>query len=266
MTPDLQIAQDTAAQIAHRAGEVLVDMFERPISHTTKSSPRDIVTEADRQAEAVIVDALIGAFPAHHIVGEEGGGTGAAVEQADYRWYVDPLDGTTNYANGIPLFSVSLALTDRHMRPLVGVVYNPISGELYGAQRGAGVTRNGQPVSVSAKTALGDCVLATGFPYQQEARERVLREWERLLNHARSLRRIGSAALELAWVASGRLDGFWEPNLHPWDCLAGILCVQEAGGAVTDYQGEDSDALYSGAQVISSNGHIHRDLLDVLAE
>jgi myo-inositol-1(or 4)-monophosphatase len=266
MTTNLHTAQATAIRAAYEAAEVLRAMFTGPLQHDTKKNPYDLVTEADRGAEEVIVRVLTAEFPDHHIVGEEGGGMGAPIEEAGYRWYVDPLDGTTNYTQRIPYFNTSLALTDRDLQPLVGVVYDPIADELFTAIRGQGATLNGQPIRVSGKDDLASSVVVTGFPVDK-ADQRLqanLQKWAQFTMTTRGTRRMGSAALEMAWVAAGRFDGFWEAGLSPWDCLGGILCVQEAGGRASDYDDQISEELYSGRAVVASNGRIHRQMLAVL--
>jgi myo-inositol-1(or 4)-monophosphatase len=266
MTTNLHTAQATAIRAAHEAAAVLRAMFTGPLQHDTKKNPYDLVTEADRGAEEVIVSVLTAAFPDHHIVGEEGGGMGAPIEEAEYRWYVDPLDGTTNYTQRIPYFTTSLALTDRDMQPLVSVVYDPIADELFTAIRGQGAALNGQPIHVSDKDDLASSVLVTGFPVDKED-ERLqtnLQQWAQFTMTTRGMRRMGSASLEIVWVAAGRFDGYWEAGLNSWDCLGGILCVQEAGGRVSDYDNQISAELYSGRTVVASNGRIHRQMLAVL--
>jgi myo-inositol-1(or 4)-monophosphatase len=241
---DFNTIHDTATHIAHQSGDVLLRYFNQPHQENTKITAVDIVTEADTESEALIVAALRAAFPDHHIVGEEGGGMGAPAETAEYFWYVDPLDGTTNYANHLPIFSVSLALAGRDGRPLVGVVYNPVSGELFSAVRGQGATLNGKPLHVSAKDTLRNSVLASGFPYDKATDpDNNLNRWSAFLVRTRGLRRFGSAAIDLCYVAAGKFDGYWESKLNPWDALAGMLCVTEAGGKLSDYQGHESDRL-----------------------
>lgn len=249
MSFDLIAARDFAESLARQAGALLLDYLDRPkLDYSVKGTAYDIATEADSAAERLIVAALRDAYAAHHLIGEEGGGAGAAIESADYRWYIDPIDGTTNYANRIPHFAVSLALTDRAMRPLVGVVYNPVGDECFSAVRGAGAWLNGAPMRVSTADALASAVIATGFPYDRATNPaNNIAAFLHFLPQVRDLRRFGSAALDLAFVAAGRFDGYWEMHLKPWDYLAGLLCVLEAGGLVTDYQGvphtatEDAD-------------------------
>lgn len=258
----LQIVEE----IARDAGDVIMRFFEQPLNEVTKSSAFDVVTEADREAESLIIGALQQQFPDYHIVGEEGGGTGAPIEDAEYRWYVDPVDGTTNFANRIPMFCTSIALTDRDMIPLLGVVYNPVSGELFAAVQGEGATLNGKKLAVSGTTSLQESVVGSGFPYDKAiAPDNNLAEWGRLLTRTRGVRRMGSAALDLCYVAAGRFDGYWEQKLNPWDFLAAALCVIEAGGTVTNVAGETGTAVYQGRYMVASNGHIHADLLAALA-
>jgi len=263
---DLISVRAAAESVALRAAETLMKHFEGPLQQVMKSSTVDIVTEADRETEAAIVSMLTERYPSHHIVGEEGGGMGAPIDKAEYRWYIDPLDGTTNFANRIPIFSISLALTDARRRPLAGVVDHPVAGEMFSAAQGDGATLNGRPIRVSAAERLNDCVLASGFPYDQSTSpENNLRQWASFSVRTRGLRRFGSAAIDLCWVAAGRFDGYWEMKLKPWDYYAGILCVTEAGGLVTAYDGSAGDSLYSGGRVVASNGKIHQQMLDVLA-
>lgn len=264
---DFNAIHDTARSIAHQAGAVLLRYYNQPHQENTKNTAVDIVTEADTASEAVITAALREAFPDHHIVGEESGGMGAPAQTAEYFWYVDPLDGTTNYANNLPIFSVSMALAGRDGRPLVGVVYNPVMNEMFSAIRGQGATLNGKPLRVSAKSTLRESVLASGFPYDKATDpDNNLNRWNAFLVRTRGMRRFGSAALDLCYVAVGRFEGYWEGKMNRWDVLAGMLCVTEAGGRISDYSGDESDTLYSGKQVIASNGLIHDQMLAVIQE
>jgi myo-inositol-1(or 4)-monophosphatase len=256
-----------ATRIAREAGQLLLQYSTEQISRETKSSTIDIVTEADRSAEAYINRELERLYPAHHIVGEEEGDRGAAASEAGFVWYVDPLDGTTNYANHIPHYCVSLGLTDTQRRPLVGVVYEPTRDELYSAITGEGAHLNGQPLRVSTKDELLQCVVASGFAYDKhENPDNNVPQWEAFMLKTRGVRRIGSAALDLAYVAAGRFDGYWERSLNPWDALAGMLLVQEAGGTVTDYEGGDAPQFTEDGRYVASNGHIHEAMLAVLAD
>lgn len=260
---NLPLIRDTVETIARDAGTVLMSFFDKPHQERAKSSAIDIVTEGDTASEAVIIPALLANFPDYAIVSEEGGGT--SNQDADYCWYIDPLDGTSNYASNIPFFSVSIGLADRDKRPLVGVVYDPFAGQLFSAARGYGATLNGKTLNISETLNLGDAMLCTGFPYNSATNpDNNIREWESLTKQVRGLRRFGSVALELSFVAAGRFDGLWEQRLNPWDVMAGVLLVQEAGGVVTDYNGEDSDLVYQGKQVVASNGHLHEALVEAL--
>ncbi len=265
---DLQAVRTTVSEIARAAGAVLMEKFEQPHEETVKKNVTDIVTEADLASEAVVIPRLSAAFPDHRIVSEEGGGAGfgKSADEAEYFWYIDPLDGTSNYASGIPFFTVSIALSDKHMNPLVGVVFDPFSNELYSAARGFGATLNDKPIQVSDFTTLSQSMLCSGFPYDSfKTPDNNIAEWKAFTVRSRGLRRFGSIALELSYVANGRLEGLWEGSVNPWDVQAGILIVREAGGRITDYANEESDAAHSGKQILASNGHIHNEMIEVLA-
>ena len=264
---DLQAVRATASEIARAAGAVLMEKFEQPHQERVKKNVTDIVTEADLASEAVVIPRLSKAYPDHHIVSEEGGGAGIgkSAEEADYFWYIDPLDGTSNYASNIPFFCVSLGLADRNMNPLVGVVYDPFSDELYSAALGHGATRNDKPIHVSDQTALRQAMLCSGFPYESiNNPDNNISEWKAFTMQSRGLRRFGSIALELSYVASNRLEGLWERSVNAWDVMAGIILVREAGGTVTDYDNHESKTVHDGKQILASNGHIHQQMLDVL--
>lgn len=253
----------TAVAIALDAGAGLMPYFDQPHEETTKHHYNDIVTEGDKASEAIIVPALRDAFPDHHIVSEEGGGTTES-GGAEYFWYIDPIDGTTNFANNIPFFCVSIGLADRAFNPLVGVVYNPVSGEMFSAAKGHGAYLGEKRLHVTQTNDLNRSVLCTGFPYRRvDNPDNNLRHWENFLLRSRDVRRFGAAALEICFVAAGRFDGFWEGSLNPWDCVAGVLCVREAGGMVTDYSGKDSPL--NPRQVVASNGRIHAQMLEIIA-
>jgi myo-inositol-1(or 4)-monophosphatase len=262
MTLDLQAVLSTAKTLAREAGAILMSHFKNPLITHTKSSSYDIVTQADAEAEALILSALAKAYPTHHRIAEESGESGM---QADYHWVIDPLDGTVNFAHGLPVFSVSIALADAQLNPLVGVVYNPVDNELFSAVRGGGAFLNDQPIHVSRATTLGESLLASGFPYDKSTDpDNNLNQWGKFLIEARGLRRLGSAALDLCYVGAGRFDGYWEAKLKLWDFMAGILIVEEAGGRVTDYRGGIGEPMIQGARLVASNGHIHQQMIDVL--
>lgn len=252
---------DVAGDIIRQAGALAMRHYGQPHQETSKSSVYDFATEADREVEAFLVSALGAAFPQHHVVGEEGGHAGAPAA-ADWHWYVDPIDGTSNYAGAFPFFSLSMALCDRELTPVVGLVLNPLAGELFSAHCGGGTTLNNAPVQVSTVDSLQNALVSCGYsrhPVHAAARNAPIM---RLLPRTRGLRWLGSSALELAWVACGRLDGYFERELNPWDCLAGMLLVREAGGRVSDYRGGESGL--TGAELLSSNGHLHDALLQEL--
>lgn len=260
---NMQDARATAETIARTAGDTLMQYWLQPLAVETKRNIYDLVTDGDRASEAVIVAALREAFPDHHIVSEEGGGTDLSAREADYFWYIDPVDGTTNFAHNLPYFSVSIALADRERRPQAGVVFNPVTGELFSAARGHGATLNGQPIHVAPTESLDQALLTTGFPTDKQAALDLIPQWQAMLVRTRDLRRFGSAALDLCYVAAGRLDGFWENGINAWDVLGGIIIVEEAGGRVSDYAGGTAQ-LYTGKQVLATNGRIHDAVLEVI--
>ncbi len=235
---ELDLRVQTALSAAHAAGRSLMERFETPLRIETKSSDADLVTEADREAEAVVLEVLRGAHPGDAIVAEE---SGQVVRGPGPRWYVDPLDGTTNFAHRFPHFSVSLGLFDGETG-LLGVVHDPNRGETFFARRGSGAwlrsaTGDERALRVTDTTALSRSLLATGFGYDRP-RGANLDEFGRLVRRVRGMRRAGSAALDLAYVAAGRVDGFWELGLSPWDWAAGAVLVREAGGRVTAMDGQ----------------------------
>lgn len=251
---------NTALRAARAAADIQLEGLGREIAVGTKSSPADLVTEIDSAAEARIREILLGEHPDHAILGEEGGASGGG----RHRWLVDPLDGTVNYAHGFPFFCVSVAL-EIDGQAVVGVVLDPVRDETFVATRDGGATLNGRPLRVSRTAELGGrALLATGFPYDAALAARLVKVFARFLELGIPVRRPGAAALDLCYVACGRLDGFWEHKLQPWDCAAGNLIIEEAGGKVTD----DVGAAYSheNHRVVASNGLIHDAILKVLRE
>ena len=226
-----------------------------------KSNPLDLVTEADKEAEVAVIKIIRRAFPSHSILAEESGvGAGAS----EHRWIIDPLDGTTNFAHGFPAFCVSIAYEHRG-RVQVGVVFDALRKEMFTACRGKGAQLNGVAIQVSKSKALATSLLASGFAYDRRERRRFyLCFWEDMLTRVEGVRRAGSAALDLASVASGRLDGFWEFGLKPWDVAAGSLLVTEAGGKVTNMDGTPFDL--AGAQLLATNRRIHQEMAQVLRD
>jgi myo-inositol-1(or 4)-monophosphatase len=249
-----------AAEIAREAGTLLRDHFAQPRNVRFKGQI-DLVTDADDAAENLIAARIRDAYPSHDFLGEEGSrGSGAP---SPFRWVVDPLDGTTNFAHGLPTFAVSIALEEEGTA-IVGVVYDPMRDELFVACRGGGATLNGQPLRVSGVDQLIGSLLVTGFSYDFAYRAIQAEVWRDFLTRVQAIRQTGSAALNLCYIAAGRLDGYWERGISPWDVAAGALLVSEAGGAVTDLRGGRFRS--DDRQILASNGLIHRHLLDVIAK
>lgn len=212
-----------------------------------KSSTIDLVTEVDVASEKIIVDFISKNYPDHTILAEEGGVTG---KPSDYRWVIDPLDGTTNYAQGLPIFAVSVALEHKGA-PLVGIVYAPVVGQLFTAVRGHGAYLNGERIAVSQKCDLGECVLATGFPYDIASHPvNNLNYFSAFILKTRAVRRLGVASYDLAGVAAGKFDGYWEMSLSPWDMAAGVLLVEEAGGVIRRFRQDRAISLIAGNPLI----------------
>jgi myo-inositol-1(or 4)-monophosphatase len=245
--------------IIREAGALLMSYFRRRIGYEYKGDV-DLVTEADRASEKFITERLQSRWPDFGILGEEG--TKSDLE-AEYRWLVDPLDGTTNFAHGFPVFCISIALT-RGEELLAGFLYDPTRDEFFSAEHGAGAKLNGQGMHVSQTRTLSESLLGTGFPSHKRHKNPNAHFYHQLTLRSHGLRRAGSAALDLANVAAGRYDGYWEFNLNPWDTAAGVLLVREAGGTVTRFDG--SPFLLNSKEVLASNGIIHQELMQNFAE
>jgi myo-inositol-1(or 4)-monophosphatase len=241
--------------IAREAGALLLGYFAAHVTIEYKGDV-DLVTEADRASEKMIVERLRSRWPEHGMVGEEGARSGP---DADYRWYVDPLDGTTNFAHGYPVFCVSIGLVRKDEQLEVGVLYDPTRDEMFSAARGQGATLNGKPIHVSKTKRLAESILGTGFPSHKRHKNPNIHFYHQITLRSHGVRRAGSAALDLANVACGRYDGFWEFNLNPWDTAAGVLLVQEAGGRVTRFDG--APYRLDSREVLASNGLIHQELM-----
>ena len=253
MRPDpLTIAVD----VAREAGAILLEYAGGPLDVREKGRRADIVTVADKASEALIKRRLLDAFPNATVLGEE---TGTTHGSSDERWIVDPLDGTTNYAHGYPLCCVSIAY-ERAGELIAGVVFAPFMNELFAAERGSGAQCNGKPISVSAVESVAEAMICTGF--HPADFERNARFFAAASHRAQAVRRDGSAALDLAYVAAGRFDAFWEFDLHPWDVAAGTLLVLEAGGIVTQIDG--AVPAVDARSIAASNARIHDEFLDVL--
>jgi myo-inositol-1(or 4)-monophosphatase len=252
---------DVAIETAQEAGRILREEFDRPPQISYKGDV-DLVTQADRRSEAAIVARLTKYFPHHAIVAEEGTGHESA-SASEFRWHVDPLDGTTNFAHGYPCFSVSIALSQRDTL-IAGVVLNPFYNELFAAARGRGAMLNGKPIHVSKVSTLSTSLLCTCFPvHKRLANPNIQYYWDFTLR-SHGVRRDGSAALDLACVAAGRFDGFWEFGLQKWDTAAGSLLVEEAGGKVSDFAGQPY--RLGGPMVLATNGSIHEEMRNVALE
>jgi myo-inositol-1(or 4)-monophosphatase len=248
---------DVATNAARQAGAIVREGYGQAL-HITHKGAIDLVTEYDQRSEALILGALRRAFPGHAINSEESGRAAGD----DYEWLVDPLDGTTNFAHKFPVFSISIALTFQR-RLIMGVVYDPVRDELFAADAGQGAHLNEAPMHVSTIGSLDQALLSTGFPYDVRTNpNNNLAEFGRFARLTQGVRRTGSAALDCAWLAAGRLDGFWELRLNPWDIGAGALIAREAGGRVSTYSG-DEDFLGKDS-ILVSNGLLHDDMLRVL--
>lgn len=247
-----------AIQTARDAGSILLEKFGRKLT-VSKKGDINLVTEADLAAEALIVERIRSYYPKHAILAEESGIT--EVAGSEYKWIIDPLDGTTNYAHGYPCFAVNIAL-EHDGEIVAGVTYDPTRDEMFAAEKDQGATLNGRKITVSKTEDLKDALLVTGFSYDFAQRPDFINHFKQFLLHARGVRRDGSAALDLAYTACGRFDGFWEEGLNPWDMAAGILLVKEAGGTITNYNGAPF-SIYN-PPMCASNGLIHEEMLAVL--
>jgi myo-inositol-1(or 4)-monophosphatase len=240
--------------IAREAGALLMHYFRQHLKIEYKGDA-DLVTAADRAAEVLIRDRIREQWPTHDVLGEE---QGLSDQGSDYRWYVDPLDGTTNFAHGYPVFCVSMGLEHKGRR-IAAVIYDPTRDELFSAEQGRGAHLNDESIHVSKTAALKECLLATGFPSHKRHKNPNIYFYHQITLHTHGVRRAGSAALDLCNVACGRFDGFWEFNLNPWDTAAGVLIVEEAGGKVTRFDG--SPFAINSSETLASNGLIHGALM-----
>jgi len=256
------LAKELAIQAATKAGEILREHLGKISSGDVEDKhPFDYVTAVDRASEQLILDMIRQHFPDHEILAEE---SGKNRQQHNYCWIIDPLDGTTNFIHGIAHSAVSIAL-QKGDEIVLGVIYDPFRDELFCAAKGTGAFRNGDPIHVSGQDKISDCLIATGFPFKSR---HLLAEYWRVLSEiflpVSGIRRTGSAALDLAYVACGRFDGFWELKLSPWDIAAGSIIVQQAGGKITDAEGKQNH-IWTG-NVVASNGFIHDFILSKVRE
>ena len=246
--------------IARKAGAILMGGYGN-VRHIQQKGVIDLVTEFDKHSEEIILSFIQKEFPDHAILAEESGRNETISE---YQWVIDPLDGTTNFAHGIPIFSVSIGLLKNNM-PIVGVVYDPFRHEMFSAESGHGATLNGQPIHVSSRSDLGQSVISTGFPYDVRTNPRNnLAHFVEFQLRTQAVRHLGSSALDCTWTAMGRLDGYWEFGVKPWDVGAGALIVHEAGGRVTFVNGDEN--FLSTDSILVSNGLLHEQMLRVLTE
>jgi len=252
-----------AIQTARDAGRILAERFGRTLEITNKGE-LDLVTESDLASERLIIERINTYHPRHAILAEESGASSPADQEmrSEWRWIIDPLDGTTNYAHGYPCFCISIGL-EHNGRMELGVVYDPMRDELFTAERGNGASLNGRRIQVSPVRSLSAALLCTGFPYDVRERSEFARHFANFIMNAQGVRRDGAAALDLAYVACGRFDGFWEEGLKPWDVAAGALMIEEAGGRVSNYTGESLNI--HNPPILASNSLLHEQMMRVLS-
>jgi len=251
---------ETAKQAAYAAGDILREHFGRvPEAAVRQKTKNDFLSFVDESSERKIIEVIRSVYPDHAFLAEE---QGASTQQSAYRWIIDPLDGTKNYIAGIPVFAVSIALEHEGQLKL-GVIYDPMRDEMFAAQEGRGASLNGQPIQVSAKAELSKCLLATGFPFKaKHFLPQYLAAFNGLFLASVGMRRMGAAAIDMAYLAAGRFDGFWEIGLSPWDVAAGTVLIREAGGRVSDFwYGQD---FVFNHYLLASNGLIHKEMATIL--
>jgi len=246
-------------EATREAGKIISDYFQGSFTVDNKEGINNLVTEVDKHSEKRIIEIIRKHYPTHSIISEE---VGEMIQDSPYQWIIDPIDGTVNFAHGIPLCCVSIGL--KHNDDLIlGAVYNPMMNELFFAEKGKGAFLNDKPISVSTKSDFRKACLVTGFPYKwPDSKEHPIRVFERFILEGLPVRRLGSAAIDLCWVACGRFDGFWEYNLSSWDVAAGYLIVQEAGGRITNFEGDPYSVFDK--ETLATNGHIHEEMLRLI--
>ncbi len=245
--------------IAKASGEIVREGFGKNIQIEYKTGENNLVTEIDKKAEQTIIEFIQKKYPSHGILSEE---RGELKKDSEYLWVIDPLDGTTNFAHGLPIFSVSIGLQENN-KTIAGVVYDVMRDVIYTAEIDKGSFANGRKLYKSQRDKLSHSMLVTGFPYNiKENPEKAFERFETMTRSSRAVRRLGSAAIDFCYVAAGVFEGFWEVHLHPWDICAGKLIVEEAGGKVTDFDGSDMDIFSK--RVLASNGFVHQQMIDLL--
>jgi myo-inositol-1(or 4)-monophosphatase len=250
---------DDIIQISKEAGDLIRNAFGKSHSIEFKTNELNLVTETDKASEKLITEFIKKKYPSHGILAEEGS---EANKSAEYLWVIDPLDGTTNFAHGLPIFAVSIGV-QKNDQTIAGVVYDVMRDVIFSAEKNNGSFENGKRINVSKNSTLGHSVLVTGFPYDiRENPDKAFERFIAFLKHARGIRRLGSAAIDFCYVANGVFDGFWEVSLHPWDLCAGKLIVEEAGGLVTNFDGKRID-IYS-KQILATNKFVHQKMIDVM--
>jgi myo-inositol-1(or 4)-monophosphatase len=259
MDMDFEQIKNTGIGAAYKSA-VIINNYLGNLTSVKKKGPIDLVTEADIASEKNIIDVIRSRFPDHEILAEESGLNKTG--DSSCQWIIDPLDGTTNFAHQIPVFAVSIAFAVNN-EIKVGIVLNPVTGELFTAVRGQGTTLNGKPIKVSEEKNLSDSLLVTGFPYAvKQVLDPIMRRFKQCVAASLGIRRLGSAALDLCFVACGRFEGFWEENLKPWDTAAGWLIAEEAGAVVTDFSG--APYTLDKKEILATNGHIHNEMKSTL--
>lgn len=253
------LLKNTLLRAVHAGADILRHYFEGTFEIQSKDSLNNLVTEVDKKAEEAIIDVIRAEFPEHFILSEEAGEMSTGSE---YKWIIDPIDGTVNFAHGIPICCISIGL-EHHGVMMLGVVFNPFMNELFFAERGKGAFLNNRPLRVSNNDQMESACLVTGFPYRWvEVHMDPISVFERFIRMGLPVRRLGSAAIDLCWVAAGRFDGFWEYNLNPWDIAAGYLIIEEAGGRISNFNG-DPYSVYD-KQTLATNGKIHEAMLKII--
>lgn len=248
-------------EIAKEAGEIIREGFGNNFDVEFKTNDSNLVTDIDKASEKLIMNCIQKKFPGHNILAEE---SGEYQKNSEYTWVIDPLDGTSNFAHGLPIFSVSIGL-QKNKETLAGVVYDVMQNIIYSAEKGSGSFANGQKITVSNNDRLSHSLLVTGFPYNiKENPENAFAKFEALTRASRGMRRLGSAAIDFCYLAKGVFDGFWEVYLHPWDICAGKLIVEEANGKVTDFDGNEM-TIFS-TRMLASNGKIHSEMVEILSQ